>query len=68
MPERCREVKVFRTEYMCPHCNITKMNPTGYSKPSSLPLIEHVCSQCGYTKFFNGITYPVITYEENIDF
>ena len=62
MPAVVEEVRVYKVEYRCDHCNEGYVKPTGYTRLSQSNSIEHECCVCGASTYL-GETYPRITYQ-----
>jgi len=60
------EVKVIKTDYKCPKCEIGYLRPTGQVLTSNPPQYPHMCNteHCNYGETFLGIKYPQIDYVE----
>jgi len=65
MPERKKEVKTYKIEYVCDECGEGDMRPTGICLTSNPPQYPHTCTVCGHEKRFRDKKYPLTVYEES---
>lgn len=56
-------VKVSRVEYICDHCGMDFMKPTGQMGMTNPPWYRHVCPKCGAYEILHH-EYPRIIYEK----
>jgi transcription elongation factor Elf1 len=61
MAEIKKEVKTYKTEYVCDECGIGTMEScSGIVLTSNPPRYPHKCTNCGCERHFTGTKYPVI--------
>lgn len=61
--QRKVEVKVFRTNKVCPICKQGDMVPTGMILTANPPLHVHKCNMCGRQESYKE-RYPFLSYED----
>ena len=64
MGEVKREVRTYEVRMRCDKCGkgFMECSDDGIALATYPPIYPHICSKCGYTKFYDCI-YPKIIYE-----